>query len=70
MDCLDFEPFCYFRYVDDIFSIIPRAKLEDMLFVFNNFHTRLKFTYELENNNSLSYLDTTVFRNGDRLTTN
>ena len=67
---LDFEPSCYFRYVDDIFSIIPKGKMEDMLMIFNGFHNRLKFTFELENNCSLSFLDTNVIRIDGRLTTN
>ncbi|XP_071653548.1 uncharacterized protein [Temnothorax longispinosus] len=46
------------RYVDDVFAIVPRLKVDEILKVFNNYHNRLKFTYELEKDGSLSFLDT------------
>ncbi|XP_071577748.1 uncharacterized protein [Temnothorax nylanderi] len=70
LGALDFEILLFRRYVDDIFAIIPRHKLNDILDVFNSYHPRLKFTFELENNNSLPFLDTTVIRVGNRLITN
>ncbi|XP_071578891.1 uncharacterized protein [Temnothorax nylanderi] len=60
----------FHRYVDDIFMCIPRAILDDVVTAFNNYHPRLKFTYELEKNNCLSFLDTMVFRHDNRLITN
>jgi len=47
----------YYRYVDDIVLAAPRDKIMDILDEFNSYHSRLKFTYELENNGSLSFLD-------------
>jgi len=41
---LDFSIHTYYRYVDDIFMIIPATKLKSGLGVFNNYHPRLKFT--------------------------
>jgi len=59
---LDFKINNYFRYVDDIFLTVPKNKVDLVLKIFNGYHPRLKFTYELENNNSLSFLNTSVIR--------
>jgi len=68
---LDFKINSYFRYVDDIFLIVPRNKVDLTLEIFNGYHPRLKFTHELENNNSLSFLNTSVIRGkGGELLTN
>jgi len=46
-------------------------KVDSILKIFNEYHSRLKFTHELENNNSLSFLNTSVIRGGDgKLRTN
>ncbi|XP_071637535.1 uncharacterized protein [Temnothorax longispinosus] len=70
LGALDFEIKIFYRYVDDIFTIIPRSKLNDVLNAFNSYHPRLNFTFELESNNSLPFLDTIVIRDGNRLITN
>ncbi|XP_024872108.1 uncharacterized protein LOC112454769 [Temnothorax curvispinosus] len=57
------------RYVDDVFAIVPRLKVDEILTVFNNYHNRLKFTYELEKDGSLSFLDTMVIRENNLLLT-
>jgi len=68
---LDFKLHNYYRYVDDIFLIIPRNKVDSILKIFNEYHPRLKFTHELENNNTLSFLNTSVIRGSDgKLLTN
>jgi len=67
---LNFEIHTYYRYVDDIFLIIPKTKVESVLKTFNNYHPRLKFTHEMERNNTLSFLNTSVIREGERLLTN
>jgi len=67
---LDFEIHTYYRYVDDIFLIIPKTKVESVLKMFNNYHPRLKFTHEMEMNNTLSFLNTSVIREGRELLTN
>lgn len=72
-DCLsllDFETSCFYRYVDDIFMILPRDKLLSVVDVFNSYHPRLKFTYETELNNSLNFLNTTVCKDNNKLITN
>jgi len=46
--------------------IIPKTKLDMVLKIFNNYH-QLKFTYELESNNLLNFLNTLVIREGKKL---
>jgi len=67
---LDFEIHTYYRYVDDIFLIIPNTKIEVLLKIFNDYHPRLKFTHELEKNNTLSFLSALVIRESGELLTN
>ena len=67
---LDFEPLFLLRYVDDIVCCIPRVKLEQMLNVFNSYDDRIKFTYEIEKNNSISFLDLQVINDNNHIITN
>jgi len=67
---LDFEVHTYYRYVNDVFMIISKTKLDMVLKIFNSYHQRLKFTYELETNNSLNFLNTLVIRERRNLITN
>jgi len=62
---LDFTVNTFFRYVDDIFMIVPRTKLDVVMLTFNNYHPRLRFTYEIETNGTLNFLNTTVIREDD-----
>jgi len=45
---LGFEVSAFYRYVDDIFAIVPKNSLDIILTTFNSYHSRLKFTYETE----------------------
>ena len=47
----------YYRYVDDIFSIVDKKVVEIILNIFNNYDPRLKFTQKIESNNSISFLN-------------
>lgn len=67
---LQFEISVYYRYVDDIFAIVPRTEIDTILTIFNSFHYRLQFTHEIEVNNMINFLNTTVIRNGEKLMTN
>jgi len=60
----------FYRYVDDIFMIIPKTKVDLVLASFNNDHPRLKFTCEMEKDNTLNFLNTSIIRadNGSLLT--
>jgi len=65
MKKLDFRVRSYYRFVDDIFLIIPRNKIDIILKIFNEYHSRLKFTHEIEINNFLSFFNTLVIRGKD-----
>ena len=56
----------WYRYVDDTFVIIePTTKIENLLEILNNFHQSIKFTYQLEMNATLPFLDTWVIRSAN-----
>src|SRR5580765_2768939 len=60
----------FYRYVDDIFAVVRRSKIDEILTIFNNYHERLKFTHEMESNSCINFLNTTVIRNNLKLRTN
>lgn len=53
--------FCY-RYVDDIALAIPDNKLHEVLDLFNSFHHRTQFTYEMQSNGVLNFFDISITR--------
>ena len=55
----------YGRYVDDTFLIIPKNKLLEIFKEFNDYHPRIKFTYEVEQKYKINFLDLTIYRNND-----
>ena len=64
---LSYAPIFFARYVDDIFVLVRSnehvAKLAEY---FSSKHPNIRFTFELENNNTLPFLDVTVFRDADK----
>ncbi|XP_077276910.1 uncharacterized protein LOC143905375 [Temnothorax americanus] len=70
LQSLSFVISFYCRYVDDIFAVVPKSKIDELLTTFNNYHTRLKFTYEMETDSALNFFDTTVIREKNALITN
>lgn len=58
----------YRRYVDDCFCIAKEAHINTIVDVFNEFHDKLKFTVELEENEKLKFLDMTLQRTNGRIT--
>ena len=50
----------YTRYVDDIFSILRKLFLQQLLAALNAYHPRLQFTVEHEVDNRLPFLDVSV----------
>ena len=54
-----------YRYVDDTFFIIPKDKIDYVLKKFTAYHPRLKFTHEIENNNSIPFLNFKIIRDKD-----
>ncbi len=67
LEKLDFPVPCYFRYVDDIFTCLPRDRIDETLRIFNSYHSRLQFTYEVEENGSLPFLDVRVIRDSNNV---
>lgn len=64
-----FKPKFYRRYVDDTFLIFDSEIQADQFHqYFNNKHPNIKFTIEKENNNTLSFLDITISKYNNQLT--
>jgi len=59
---LPIKPIFYFRFVDDIALSTPYASLNDLLFNFNSYHPRLKFTLEIGGNSPLNFLDLSMIK--------
>lgn len=72
-DCiekLDIKPKIITKYVDDLFCIINKDGIDNMLKIFNDFNTNIKFTIEEEHNSRLPYLDTVLIRRENKLLLN
>jgi hypothetical protein len=53
----------WLRYVDDIFSLMPKnVDINLFLIQLNNVTPSIKFTYELEDENKIPFLDTLIIR--------
>ena len=57
------------RYVDDTICFIKNGFVEHVLSTLNSFHSFIKFTYETESGNKLSFLDVQLIRTGDNIET-
>ncbi|XP_045466657.1 uncharacterized protein LOC123675351 [Harmonia axyridis] len=64
------KPTCWLRYVDDVFVIWPHGPetLQDFFDHLNNINSHIKFTMEVETNNSLPFLDILVAKSNDSFT--
>ena len=57
----------YFRYIDDILLIHPQdLDLNSITDWLNNVDLSIKFTWELESNNTLHFLDVLLIRNNNK----
>ena len=64
---LSYAPLFFTRYFDDIFILIRSSKHILLLAeYFSSRHPNIKFTYELENNNCIPFLDVNVFRDATK----
>lgn len=63
------EPVFYFRYVDDICMCIKKEHIELVVKVFNSYDKHLQFTFELEDNNRINFLDLTLIKDNNRIIT-
>ena len=59
-------------YAGDTHAYVDHAKVDMILYTLNNFHPNIKFTFELEQNNTINFLDVTIkkLNNNDIETTN
>jgi hypothetical protein len=57
----------WFRHVDDIFCIMDREKIQEILNTLNSQHDSIKFTHETEVNGVLPFLDLEIIRNNNKL---
>ena len=53
------------RYVDDAFAYVLLDKIDMILHELHSYHPNIKFTYELESNNKLAFLDVSARRTND-----
>lgn len=60
-------PRIWHRYVDDVFAIVKKDQLNDVLTVLNTQYPTIKFTYEMEQNNKLIFLDLELQRKQNRI---
>ena len=57
----------YERYRDDIICELKKVEIEDMLKIINDLHPSLSFTYELEKDNKIPFLDMLIINNNGKL---
>ena len=50
------------RYVDDTHAYVEPTKVEFILNKLNNYHPNINFTFELEKNNEINFLDAVIKR--------
>ena len=65
-----FKPILYRRYVDDTYCLFEKVEhVEKFLAYLNGQHLNIKFTYEIEEDNSLPFLDVLVTWDGSDFVT-
>ena len=57
------------RYIDGDIAVIKLASTENVPPVLNNFHQKIKFTYELEQKHYINFLDALLIRTKNTLQT-
>ena len=57
------------RYVDNTYCIVKTESVNEILLKLNSFHMNIQFTYEVETNNMLSFLDVLVIRKNNNIET-
>ena len=57
------------RYVDDTITYIKPISINYVLSVLNSFHKNIKFTFEEEKDNKISFLDVLILSNGSSIET-
>ena len=59
----------WMRFVDDTITAIATNSVNHVITELNSFHSNIQFTYEIEQNNSISFLDVKLIRNREKLDT-
>ena len=57
------------RCIDGTISVIKETSIVHALTVLNNFHKNIEFTYEMEENGKIAFLDVLITRNNNTLKT-
>ena len=57
------------RYVDDTFVFVKKGCVENVFAWLNSFHKNIQFTYKLENQKKLPFLDILLIRRGTKIET-
>lgn len=61
-------PDFWFIYVDDqLLSSVPANKVNEINDVLNSYHPKVQFTTEVQEDNKINFLDTTLIKDGDRI---
>ena len=55
-------PLFYYRYVDDTILCVHKKHVDLIINTFNSYSSNLQFTFELEHNNRIHFLDITLIR--------
>lgn len=66
---LNYEIPFFYRYVDDCITLVPRDKTNYILELFNSYNSKLQFTIEIEDNNTLNFLDLSLIRTNNTINT-
>ena len=57
------------RFVDDIYCLARSEYRKNMLLALNSFHKNIKFTFEIEKDNTIPFLDILIIRNPRKIET-
>ena len=57
------------HYVDDTITFVQIGSVEYLLSVLNNFHPKIEFTYEMEVESKLAFLDILLHHDGHDIIT-
>jgi uncharacterized protein YoxC len=60
-------PRVWHRYVDDVFAIVKKDQVNKLLEILNSQYESIKFTLEMEQNGSISFLDLKLTRVADEI---
>ena len=58
------------KYVDDILAIVKSNEVEEILKALNDYHDKLQFTVEQEEDGSIPYLDMKIYSKDNKIITN